>query len=95
MYPPCGDEECLSLLELELVAPVHHVAQEGLGLARQPHPPLVQGQVSGARTDQEEVLLTCKHGLLGTVLCRAGNDPSALTITEREDTMVYRPKHGK
>ena len=65
MYPPCGDEERLSLLELELVAPVHHVPQEGLGLSGQPHPPLVQGQVAGARTDQEEVLLTCKHGTCG------------------------------
>ena len=84
MYPPSGDEERLTLLELELVAPVYHVAQEGFGLARQPHPPLVQGQVARARTDQEEVLLTCKHGLLGTVLCRAANDPLVLTITERE-----------
>ena len=57
MDPPSRDEQGLARLQLELVAFVHHVAKECLGLGAQPCPAFIQGEVARGWTDQEKLLL--------------------------------------
>ena len=55
--PARWDEQGLARLQLQLVAFVHHVAEECLRLAAQPGPTFIQGKIAGGWTDQEKLLL--------------------------------------
>ena len=54
MNPTGGYEDSLSLGDDKLVALVHHVSQERLGMSGQPMPPFVERQVGRSRLDQVE-----------------------------------------
>ena len=58
VYPACRDEDGLSLFQLQFVTLVHHVTKEGFRLRGESHPSFIEGQVSGRRTDQEEMFFT-------------------------------------